>query len=408
MRFVAAVCVALLTSSQLLACTSAVIAGKATHDGRPILWKQRDTGTLENKLVFHAAQSAGPYAFLGVHNLDDTINAEMYMGSNAAGFAIMNTQSYNLEYPRYRGKMDEEGIVMKKALATCATLADFEALLRETSGKRGVEANFGVIDASGGAAYYETDPYAFTKYDANDPSVAPHGYLLRTNFSVSGTSDKGLGNIRYQTECDLFAQAFSGEGLTVNFILKDATACLRQSLTRVDLARGPLPESAEEPSFVSFADFIPRHSTAASLIIEGVAPGEDPSLTTLWLVLGFPLTTPVLPLWVKYADVVPGQLFARNGHPSAINDASLKLKSQCFPLKIAEGKSYIDLAKIMNRRGTGSLQRLQSVDAALVQEGRRLLENMRAGKTTPADVQTAYREMLRKVEAYYAQFGLKL
>ena len=405
MRSIFFLCCALCITAHLLACTSAVISGKATRDGRPMLWKQRDTGTLENKLVSH---TGGKYLFLGIHDLDDTTNAEMFMGSNAVGFSIINTASYNLEYPKYRGKMDEEGILMKRALATCATLAEFEVLLRETAGKRGVEANFGVVDAQGGAAYYETDPFAFKKYDANDPMIAPNGYLLRTNFSASGVPEKGQGYIRYQTEADLFQWGFLGDGLTVEFILHEATTCLRHSLTGMDLARGALPESAETARVVNFADFIPRYSTTASMIIQGVAEGEDPSLTTLWTVLGSPLTTPVLPVWVKYADQVPVQLYAVKGHPSALNDASLKLKSRCFPLKVPEGKYYLDLAKVMNRQGTGTLQTLKGVDQRLVLEGRRLLEAMRSGKAAVPEIGRSYHEMMKYIVEYYGSYGVQL
>ena len=405
MRAIVVLCSALLITAHLFACTSAVISGKATRDGRPIVWKQRDTGTLENKLVYH---TGGKYVFLGIHDLDDSANAEMFMGSNAVGFSIINTASYNLDYPKYRGKMDEEGIVMKRALATCATLADFEAMLKETAGKRGVEANFGVVDARGGAAYYETDPFTFKKYDANDPMIAPNGYLLRTNFSASGIPEKGQGYIRYQTEADLFQWGYLGEGLTVDFIVHEATTCLRHSLTGIDLARGALPESAGTAGVVNFADFIPRYSTTASMIIQGVAVGEDPSLTTLWTVLGSPLTTPVLPVWVKYADQVPEQLYAVKGHPSALNDASLRLKSRCFPLKVPEGKYYLDLAKVMNRQGTGTLQRLKGVDQGLVLEGRRLLEAMRAGKASVADIGRSYHEMMKNIVEYYGSYGVQL
>ena len=405
MRFVFLLCCTFLMSAHLFACTTAVISGKATRDGRPIVWKQRDTGTLENKLVYH---TGGKYVFLGIHDLDDTANAEMFMGSNAVGFSIINTASYNLEYPKYRGKMDEEGIVMKRALATCATLADFEAMLKETAGKRGVEANFGVVDARGGAAYYETDPFTFKKYDANDPMIAPNGYLLRTNFSASGVPEKGQGYIRYQTEADLFQWGFLGEGLTVDFILHEATTCLRHSLTGMDLARGALPESAGTADVVNFADFIPRYSTTASMIIQGVADGEDPSLTTLWTVLGSPLTTPVLPVWVKYADQVPEQLYAVKGHPSSLNDASLRLKSRCFPLKVPEGKYYLDLAKVMNRQGTGTLQRLKGVDQSLVLEGRRLLEAMRSGKASVPEIGRSYHQMMKNIVEYYGSYGVQL
>jgi hypothetical protein len=70
----------------------------------------------------------------------------------------------------------------------------------------GVEANFGVIDANGGAAYYETANYKFEKFDANDPTVAPDGYLIRTNYSFSGEENKGLGYIRYATAADLLSR----------------------------------------------------------------------------------------------------------------------------------------------------------------------------------------------------------
>jgi|WetSurMetagenome_2_1015567.scaffolds.fasta_scaffold03220_7 hypothetical protein len=404
MRSFVSLCVALFISAHLLACTSAVISGKATRDGRPILWKQRDTGTLENKLVYH---TDGKYVFLGVHNLDDTANAEMFMGSNAAGFSIINTQSYNLDYPKYRGKMDEEGILMKRALAVCATLADFEALLKETAGKRGVEANFGVVDARGGAAYYETDPFTFKKFDANDPMIAPNGYLLRTNFSASGRPEKGQGYIRYQTEVDLFQWGYLGEGLTVEFLLREATTCLRHSLTGIDLEGGVLPESDETACVVNFADFIPRYSTAASMIIQGVAEGEDPSFTTLWTVLGSPLTTPVLPVWVKYAGQVPSQLYAVKGHPSVLNDVSLRLKSRCFPLKVSEGRYYVDLAKVMNRQGTGTLQKLRSVDQSLVVGGRRLLDAMRSGKATASEMARSYQAMMKQITEYYESYGVQ-
>ena len=85
---------------------------------------------------------------------------------------------------------------MRLALETCADLNDFEDLLRRSSGKWGIEANFGVLDADGNVAYYETGYYDFTKFDVNDPAVAPKGYIVRTNFSVTGRGDKGQGYIR--------------------------------------------------------------------------------------------------------------------------------------------------------------------------------------------------------------------
>ena len=59
------------------ACTSAVISGKATVDGRPLLWKHRDTGSLENKLVFISEKG---YDFMGIANVKDPENKDIWTG----------------------------------------------------------------------------------------------------------------------------------------------------------------------------------------------------------------------------------------------------------------------------------------------------------------------------------------
>jgi hypothetical protein len=392
----------LLIAAQGIACTSAVISGKATRDGRPLLWKQRDTGTLENKLVFSTGER---HRFLGVHDLTDSANAECFMGSNETGFSIINTASYNLAYEKYKGKMDEEGVLMKKALGTCKTLADFEQLLNDTRGKRGVEANFGVIDAAGGAAYYETDPYTFKKFDANDPAVAPRGYLLRTNFSASGAPENGQGYIRYQTETDLFQWAYLGEGLSVDFLLLEGTVCFKHSLVGTNLAKDNLPESEDVRTMVNFADFIPRYSTSASMVIQGVKPDEDGALTTLWTVLGSPLTTPVVPVWVKYAETIPAIWVSKGSEPAPVNDASLRLRERCFPLKTPEGKYYLDLAKVLNRRGTGTVQQLREADRKILSLSHQAIETFRKKMPSVSDVRVFYSGVEKLVLAYFSQFG---
>ena len=46
----------------LYACTTAIISGKATVDGRPLLFKHRDTGHSQNKLMFF---EDGDYNYIG-------------------------------------------------------------------------------------------------------------------------------------------------------------------------------------------------------------------------------------------------------------------------------------------------------------------------------------------------------
>ena len=394
--------VLVLCASVATACTSAVVSGRATRDGRPILWKQRDTGALENKLVYGID---GTYRYVGVHDLADTANAECFMGSNETGFSIVNTASYNLRYESYENTMDEEGKVMREALATCRTLEDFERLLERTSGKRGVEANFGVIDAAGGAAYYETDPYTFTRYDVNDPAVAPDGYLLRTNFSMSGAPDKGQGYIRYQSTANLFQRARLGDGISVEMILFEATSNLTHSLVGTDLAREPLPSTEEMRTMVNFIDLVPRYSTAGSMIIHGVRQGDEPAATTIWTVLGSPLTTPVVPLWVAHGDRIPPMMFSRASLPAGLNARSLALKDRCFSFRTIEGKNYVDLARLMNGAGTGTLQRLKVVDRSIIGQTAMVPMTGRSGMSV-SDVAALYQTIEHLIQEYYASYGL--
>ena len=74
-------------------CSTAVVSGAASVDGRPILWKNRDTDHLSNKVVF---VDETPCAYLGIVDADDASGRRVYVGLNAAGFAIMNTVAYNL------------------------------------------------------------------------------------------------------------------------------------------------------------------------------------------------------------------------------------------------------------------------------------------------------------------------
>ena len=50
------------------ACTSIIITGKATLDGRPLMWKHRDTGAPYNHIGYF---DEGGYRFLGLVNSDD-------------------------------------------------------------------------------------------------------------------------------------------------------------------------------------------------------------------------------------------------------------------------------------------------------------------------------------------------
>ena len=145
-------------------CTTGVASGRATADGRPILWKNRDNSAAMNNEVNYFTD--GKYNYLAVVTVGQPGSA--WMGVNEKGFCIENSVISDL--PRGGQSGAGNGGFMKLALQTCANLADFEALLKTTnvSGRRTL-ANFGVIDAEGGAAIFETSHVDYVKFDANDP-----------------------------------------------------------------------------------------------------------------------------------------------------------------------------------------------------------------------------------------------
>ncbi|MCJ7552697.1 MAG: hypothetical protein MUO34_02325, partial [Ignavibacteriaceae bacterium] len=106
--FVALIILSLVTIS-IKPCTTAVVSGKATSDGRPLLLKNRDAGELKNRLVYFFD---GKYRFIGLVNSPDKNNEEVWCGFNEAGFGIMNSASYNLKINDTTKLADQEGKLM--------------------------------------------------------------------------------------------------------------------------------------------------------------------------------------------------------------------------------------------------------------------------------------------------------
>lgn len=402
MRTAIVVILLMAFSDSLPACTSAVISGKATADGRPLLWKHRDSEYERNKLRYFKGPS---YAFIGVVN-SDTLEDQVWMGSNEAGFSIINTATYNqnvgVDCPT-----DEEGIFMHDALGSCATLAEFEQMLERTNGERGVDANFGVIDAAGGAAYYEVGYRRWKKFDANDPAVAPDGYLLRTNYAVGGDPGHKKGTVRYLTATGIFAREFGARKLSVEFLLLGADDNLEHALLRTDLASGRLPADSVQQDLVLFRDFIVRHSSVSSLIIQGVMKGEDPRLTTLWTVLGWPLTTAATPVWVAGGRSLPRAALSADGSSSPVNERGLTLKRRAFPTWVDNGADYLDRSKIVNKQGTGFAQRVQTIDRATMTRTQELITRFRQKGFSLPDVVRFYAWLDQHIAvSYREQFGL--
>ena len=281
-------------SFKAICCTSVIISGGVRADGRPVMLKHRDTGELNNRMEWFQ----GPeYSFIGLVN-SPSRGGEVWSGVNSAGFCIMNTATYDLKDDDVpASEMDKEGIVMYKALGICRSLQDFENMLDSLPKPWGVEANFGIIDSLGEAAYYEVNNHSWKKYIVAEQ---PGGYMVVTNFTRSGRKEDRKGVDRFEKASAIMASA-------------DVATIAHRFLFN-EISRTGKP--------------IMRDITSASVVFEGVSSGVDPCNTVMWTLLGSPTSTVYVPLKVFGSDHIPYYMKKSQGSDNAaICDNALALKA---------------------------------------------------------------------------------
>lgn len=338
--------IAILETSTLFACTSIIVAGKATSDGRPVMFKNRDTDCLNNRVERYQGKQ---YAFIGLVN-QACKKGEVWTGINEAGFCIMNTASYNIKDDKISyNKMDKEGVLMFEALGVCATVEDFRAFLKKHKKPLLVEANFGVIDAKGGASYFEVNNYEWWEYDVNKE---PAGYRVVTNFSFAGRPAENQGVERYNTAVSIMRDYERGHSLG-EYELKHDFFINHFSRSYRHVLLGTPDDYCPASGVAADQDFIPRRITSAAIAIEGVRPNEDPGKTVMWTSLGYPATSPMVPLLVGKTDILPDYVKSNGskGRHALITDYSNSIKSTyVFPDMVSNGKRYVHLDVI--QKGT--------------------------------------------------------
>ncbi len=394
-----------LLSSEILACTTFLISGKYTIDGKPLLFKNRDTKELNNSLVYF---EDGKHSYIGVVNGDNNWKNKVWGGYNNVGFAIMNSAAYNNNVGDTTTFQDQEGIVMKLALQNCETLEDFELLLESLPKPWGLDANFGVIDAQGGAAYYETGNYDFKKYDANDPIVAPNGILVRTNHSLRGDLKKGFGYCRYNTAIQALNTASAEKNIAPQVLINNISRNLTHSLTQTDLW-DDLPLQKSVPEFRFFLDYIPRISTSSAILIIGAEDKSHVNEAMMWTILGFPLTSVAIPTWLVGGNDLPKLVSLDKNLQSPICKAALKLKKECFPLTYDKGTNYINLSVLINQQENGIMQLLQPVENKIFEKADLLKPGLISIEEAKSDIQDFYHWVDQYLsEVYRAQFDIDL
>ena len=338
---------ALLAGADLLACTTAIVSAQASATGRPLIWKQRDADNIRNCLSFRKGLL---YDFTAIVPVSAKSKEASYGGINTVGFAIANNLSYNLNDDD--GASPRNGLFMQLALGQCRTLADFEQLLAERPDSIRIGANFAVIDAEGGAAYYEAGVKGWQRFD-----VPRGGVLYRTNFSLSGRKDEGGGYARYEAIRKLMDKVPAG-GFGVDFFLR-TSRLFYDGINGRDALKG-------SRRYLYDRDFIPRTSSASSVVIEGVVPGDRPDAGMMWFVPGYPPCSYAVAAWVAAGERMPACI---SGDAPA-NAFAGELMRRTHPFPWSGGDNFLDTrllktflpkvrrAEAAERKAAGEVDRL--------------------------------------------------
>lgn len=340
---------------EALACTSAIIGADMNPYGRPLLWKHRDTSTIDNKVEYVAPEN-GSFGYVALFNASDKELQEAWTGMNEVGFAIMNTASYNIKDDNIpENEMDKEGFIMTMALKNCRTVDDFAQLLDTLPKPLGVEANFGVIDAYGDGAFFETNNYTFNRFNLSD---AKNHVLLRTNYSHSGRPDEGFGFIREANANHLLKPYIEIRTITPEILTEEVSRSFWHSLMNKDML-------SQGDEWIIDQDFIPRYKSTATIVIEGCKPIDKSQIPDkgmikeeyiMWTGLGYPPCAEITPVWVSEAGVDDSlRGLEENGH-SKLGDVAKARRDEVFPIHKDTGDKYIETKALVNENGTGYLQ----------------------------------------------------
>lgn len=357
------------------ACTLALISGDITKDGRPVLWKNRDWSDIVgnevkffNDGIHHDGYVAITQSDTTYTSPDTTIDVitEAYhpkMGLNSHGFGIVNsfTESFLCDTKtspviHRPNEKKPEDVFLKKALRECATVSDFRKLV-QTWEYGFIAGNYGVIDSTGAAYFFEVASYhnetpIYIEHNVNEH---PEKFMAMANsYSKLIAFDTTYG----QVEVD--GQMVSDTMIEVSWVVDPATGekvdnphfngCSRKSraeyLIREAKANNTLDYSfvvtsltrggylsdefnLDETTQFGTSGLVTRNVTRSACVIHGVLQGEDPRLATFWAILGEPLFSVAVPVFAG-AHSIPYQLEAPYNSYAPFLNLVLNNEMKCY------------------------------------------------------------------------------
>lgn len=347
-------------------CTIGVAIGWATDDGRPLLWKTRDEIELNNEVKYNTSFK---YKFISVSNAGSSTLS--WMGVNEHGFAILNSSTADLVTNTFG---PGNGTLMRDVLGNCKTVVEFQNYLDSTNiTGRSTRANFGVIDSTGAAAIFETGGNRYTKFDADS---ATNGYIVRTNFSITGGGSTGMA--RYNRSNTLINNFYTGDSLNYKSIIRYQMRDFSDDNSiPVSIPYANVWESGIPYGYINCQKSICHSNSVSTAVIHGVLPMELPGLTTMWVILGHPASSIALPYW----PVGNTPIEADGISTAELCDKAKEIKKLLFDY--TADNNYIDSYKLYNANGEGLWSCLLPIEDYFFSETEHYLDSLHLLATLP-------------------------
>ena len=366
-RFISLLALVVAFSFDSLACTSAIVAPTRSSEGVPLLWKHRDNAKYTNTRIEYIAD--GTYAYTAVVPNNEKYAKGVYAGINETGLGIISTATKNLpestpeEYKACPLRRMRGG-AMWNGLRECATIDEFEELLKTTKRSRRSHSNFGVGDATGAVAYFEVWDVGYRRYDVSESGN--DGFDVRSNFSHAGDPNKvGASKRRY----DLIMKEMAAHN--GNFTPQDF---IGYSRSYNSIKYGDVLDL--EKKYYCSNHTVPRASTVGSFVI--VCDGENPRMLVM---NGHSVSSLAVPVYVK----------AKENIPECVHGDAMRLLSNDF-----RAKAYTKIAKktLLNKELISKVLKIKQPKIAMPSE---MPKNIRAFNAKIDKAFTKHEKRVRKV-----------
>jgi len=138
-------------------------------------------------------------------------------------------------------------------------------------------------------------------------------------------------------------------------------------------------------------DYIPRQITASAIMFVGAKDEKYIGDAKVWTILGFPLTSVAVPVWISTGDKLPECVAMTDSLRAPLCEAALRFKEECFPITFDRGTNYINLSAVINKENNGYLQMLHPIENGIFEMAYKLIEGLDKGKKSVKYIQDFYK-----------------